>query len=175
MAKTFHQLVGVTYTYTENPTEVPQPVIKAAKTTGGWPDSPSDFVCACWSDQLSLRYKAWVVVSKDLVVAMKAGDRTSMAPLANVTAIERSICKDISLSMPGNKADLFHAMNMPYKDLLDLMYVKINQTWQKAKSAAPKGGIDVADQIIKLKSLLDLGAITSTEFEKKKAELLDRM
>ena len=41
--------------------------------------------------------------------------------------------------------------------------------------AAPAAGPDVADQIAKLATLHDQGAITTEEFEAKKAELLDRM
>jgi len=44
---------------------------------------------------------------------------------------------------------------------------------QAAAAAAPPA--DVADQIAKLAALRDQGALTSEEFEAKKAELLDRM
>ena len=44
------------------------------------------------------------------------------------------------------------------------------------RAAAPSGpNPDVAEQIGKLATLRDRGAITSEEFEAKKAELLDRM
>jgi hypothetical protein len=42
-------------------------------------------------------------------------------------------------------------------------------------AAVPVATPDVADQIAKLATLRDQGAITTEEFEAKKAELLDRM
>jgi uncharacterized membrane protein YdbT with pleckstrin-like domain len=46
---------------------------------------------------------------------------------------------------------------------------------QQATAAAAAPPTDVADQIAKLATLRDQGAITSEEFEAKKAQLLDRM
>ncbi len=46
---------------------------------------------------------------------------------------------------------------------------------QSAPRSAPAPAPDVADQISKLAALRDSGAITSEEYEAKKAELLDRM
>jgi uncharacterized membrane protein YdbT with pleckstrin-like domain len=46
---------------------------------------------------------------------------------------------------------------------------------QSAPRSAPAAAPDVADQISKLAALRDSGAITSEEYEAKKAELLERM
>ncbi|MBM3674162.1 MAG: hypothetical protein FJW88_04260 [Actinobacteria bacterium] len=55
---------------------------------------------------------------------------------------------------------------------------KLQASWSRPEpAAAPVAGPppDIADQIAKLASLRDQGAITSEEYEAKKAELLDRM
>ncbi len=49
------------------------------------------------------------------------------------------------------------------------------QSRAAAPAPAPSAAPDVADQIAKLATLRDQGAITTEEFEAKKAELLDRM
>ena len=36
-----------------------------------------------------------------------------------------------------------------------------------------KGGVSVADEILKLKGLLDMGVLTQDEFDKKKKQLLE--
>jgi hypothetical protein len=44
-----------------------------------------------------------------------------------------------------------------------------------ARRATEPASLDIPDQIKKLAELRDAGAITEEEFERKKAELLDRM
>ena len=48
------------------------------------------------------------------------------------------------------------------------------KTTANQKKATPSGGGGVADELIKLKSLLDAGALTQAEFEAQKTKLLAR-
>lgn len=178
MAETYKQMVGVTYTYTDKVDEVPQQVKDGAKQYGAWPEDESDFIAACWIDQMGARYKAYVVFTSKMALTVKAGGVSNTARWTDVSSIGRSSAyRDVVLGLPGGKMDLFHAMNMPKMALLD----KMEEMARKAQSSAPavqSPGVpadDIPTQIKKLKELLDMGAISEQEFQAKKADLLAKM
>lgn len=61
------------------------------------------------------------------------------------------------------------------KEIMQAIQNTINlamNNYGKSRTVAPDGLVDVADQILKFKNLLDAGAITQEEFDAKKKQLL---
>ena len=90
-------------------------------------------------------------------------------PYSQITGV--AICKPglitigyIEIKFPGNDFN-----NSEYKKALKLKEI-IEKRVQIANSA--RGAFSPADEIMKYKQLLDIGAITKQEYEKKKNELL---
>ncbi len=179
MAELFKQMIGVNYSYTEKPEEVPEKVREGANSYGAWPDNDEEFVAACWIDQMGARYNAYVVITKSMILSVKPGKQSSTAEWVNVSSIGRTAAvRDVELMLPGGKLDLFHTMNLPNMKLLDKIEQKCREAQKSRPSTVQSPNVpseDIPTQIKKLKGLLDEGILSQEEFDKKKAELLAKM
>ena len=68
-------------------------------------------------------------------------------------------------------ASMFKVKNILKKTLIPFVNA-VNETIREFEKSQKSSGSSVADEIIKLKKLMDEGVITRNEFEKKKNELL---
>jgi uncharacterized membrane protein YdbT with pleckstrin-like domain len=171
----------------------------------GWLKYPTAIAIVVYIAFVIVKYLAWTYthfVLTDRRVISRSGivsKRGTEVPLDRVNNIdfsqqiwERIIgAGDLSIESAG-KDGQSHFENVRHPDMVQqeiYRQMEVNSRrqagWQAdamadhqrttAATAIPVSTPDVADQIAKLATLRDQGAITTEEFEAKKAELLDRM
>jgi uncharacterized membrane protein YdbT with pleckstrin-like domain len=171
----------------------------------GWLKYPTAIAIVVYIAFVIVKYLAWTYthfVLTDRRVISRSGivsKRGTEVPLDRVNNIdfsqrvwERLIgAGDLSIESAG-KDGQSHFENVRHPDMVQqeiYRQMEVNSRrqagWQAdamvdhqrstAATAIPVSTPDVADQIAKLATLRDQGAITTAEFEAKKAELLDRM
>ncbi len=166
-----------------------------------WGKIPLGLAIAVYAGFVVVKYLTWTYthfVLTDRRVISRSGivsKRGTEVPLDRVNNIdfsqglfERVIgAGDLSIESAG-KDGQSHFENVRHPDMVQqevYRQMEVNSRrqagWhadaiaQTVPRAAPAASPDVADQIAKLAALRDSGAITSEEYEAKKAELLDRM
>ena len=168
--ETFKQLMGTTYKYTDSANEIPDSVTNHLKKNYGIDYNNEKIICAAWSSQLGVEGTFYVIATEDRVVTRKANECNQVF-LKDVTSTARSPFGDIVLKAAGVNMDLFHAMAMPKRKLLDILYEKINSiNFNKGEKAS--SSVSVADELKKFAELKDQGVISEEEFQAKKKQLL---
>jgi len=109
--RTFKKLLGANYDYTDDFDEIPEDM-KSIIQKDSIGISQDGFICACWLTGFGAKGKAYVLVTKESVISKKADRRLSQNRFQDLTGVERSLTMDVILLSPGNKSDIFHAMNM---------------------------------------------------------------
>jgi len=80
----------------------------------------------------------------------------------------------VKIISTNNTVELIYIRSNQVNDFVN--YVKGNIGLNSKNNATPKnatGVVSVADEILKLKGLLDLGVLTQEEFDNKKKQLLE--
>lgn len=125
----------------------------------------------------------WVVTERSLVIEKRTilNDTfkgSEVVSLDNITGIESSVVNratgavEIKITRAANEDTLFGLVPA----LADTIVAALNKSKGAGKtSATNSNSSDPADAIRKLKGLLDDGLISQDEFDKKKADLIDKM
>ena len=171
--QTFQKIFGTTYKYTDLKNEIPDSVTKHLEKNYGSDYNNEKIICAAWSSQFGVKGAFYVVVTEARVITRKAKECNQIF-LKNVTSTARSPFGDIVLKAAGVNMDLFHAMAMPKRKLLDILYEKINSINLNREKVSPpsSSSVSVADELKKFSDLKEQGIITEEEFQQKKKQLL---
>ena len=92
-------------------------------------------------------------------------------PLGKVNAVKYKTGLFMGEVEIWDGASMFKVKNILKKTLIPFVNA-VNETIGEFEKSQKSSGSSVADEIIKLKKLMDEGVITRNEFEKKKNELL---
>lgn len=105
------------------------------------------------------------------------GYESEPIPISNITSLEVDkgfTGNKVKIISTNNTVELIYIRSNQVNDFVS--YVKGNIGLNSKNNAIPKNATEVtsvADEILKLKGLLDLGILTQAEFDKKKKQLLE--
>lgn len=114
--------------------------------------------------------KCEITVTNEAVIGFRPYRPKVSIPLNQITAINRSAFKGISISSIGNITN-FYCFENREEIIKAISYLLANAQPSHSYSAAEENNGD-ADRLKQLKKLLDAGVLTQEEFEFKKKEIL---
>lgn len=114
--------------------------------------------------------KCEITVTNEAIIGFRPNRPKVSIPLNQITAINRSAFKGISISSIGNITN-FHCFENREEIIKAISYLLANAQPSHSYSAAEENNGD-ADRLKQLKKLLDAGVLTQEEFEFKKKEIL---
>ena len=118
----------------------------------------------------------WLVVSTNkriifLDKGMLFGVNQIEIPISKVNAVKYKKCLFVGEIEIWDGASMFRVKSVLKKTLIPFINA-VNNSIEEMKKTQKSPKLSVADEIMKFKRLLDEGAITQEEFDKKKKELL---
>ena len=114
--------------------------------------------------------KCEITVTNETISGKLSHGKEVCIPLNQITAINRSSFNGVSITAIGNVSN-FHCIENREEVMKAISYLIANLQQNSAPPAQPATGSD-AEQLKRLKDLLDAGALTQEEFDVKKKQVL---
>ena len=116
--------------------------------------------------------KCEITVTNEAISGKLPHGKTVHIPLNQITAIKRSSFNGVSITSIGNVSN-FHCIENREEVMKAIAYLLANPQQSSAQTASPTSANDgEAEQLKRLKDLLDDGVLTQEEFDAKKKQVL---